>query len=132
MLRYMLIIKLKSYGQPGQKMVHYIPVITEPVVDGLTSGFKKCRIYPFDKEVVLNRLHGHVVADDPAIEEVVGETFLGQLAQTRHEITVPRIRRRKKLQVSPGKGITEQFAAAFHVWNPEQGEHTRASWRFRI
>ncbi|KAJ8927327.1 hypothetical protein NQ314_020222 [Rhamnusium bicolor] len=48
----------------------------------------------------------NIVADDPIIKKVVGESFLGHLTQKRQEATASRICRKKKLQVAPGKGIT--------------------------
>ncbi|KAJ8933679.1 hypothetical protein NQ314_013867 [Rhamnusium bicolor] len=74
--------------------------------ENLKSGFRKCGICPLNRKVVLNRLCGNVVTDDPIIEKVVGESFLGHLSQKRQEATTSRIRRKKKLEVPPGKGIT--------------------------
>lgn len=78
----------------------------------LQSGFRKCGIYPFDKEQLLNRLPGksNVIEVD-----MVGEAFLEKMKEKRSEIAKPaKVNRRKKINIAPGQSICpEDFTPDF-------------------
>lgn len=70
----------------------------------LMSGFKKSGIYPLNKQILLDRLPENLTQVDNSI---VGDAFLEQLDKKRAEfLSLTGNKRRKKLQVPPGKSIT--------------------------
>lgn len=69
----------------------------------LVSGFKSCGIYPLDASEVLKRLPG---GDGFVDIEAVGEAFLETVISKRAEATPSTRKKRKLVNVEPGKGIT--------------------------
>lgn len=69
----------------------------------LISGFRKCGIVPLDKSQLLERLPKKDVQAD-----IVGDAFMQALIHKRTEVAKPasQIKRRKKLNVLPGKSIS--------------------------
>ena len=74
----------------------------------LKSGFKKCGIVPLDKQKVLNRLpkekqvekQSNKAEDEAAVDDAIIEI----LKDMRYD-SAPVVRKRKKINVSPGKSI---------------------------
>lgn len=69
------------------------------------------RNFPTDRQPVLKRLPSESL--DASISSLVGESFLDQISKKRQEATECRkIKRKKKLNVPPGKSISsEEFKA---------------------
>ena len=74
----------------------------------LKSGFKKCGIVPLDKQKVLSRLpkekqvekQSNKAEDEAAVDDAIIEI----LKDMRYD-SAPVVRKRKKINVSPGKSI---------------------------
>lgn len=73
--------------------------------ENLKSGFKKSGIFPFDKEPVFRRLSNTIIEHQPQYREKIGDSFLNHLQTLRGTTTECR-KRKKKLNLTPGKGIT--------------------------
>lgn len=75
--------------------------------NNLKSGFRKTGIFPLDKTKVLQRLPKAVLEESLGLMiDHVGEVFIEELNKRREEVTKIRAtRRRKKLNVPPGKSI---------------------------
>lgn len=75
--------------------------------NNLKSGFRKTGIFPLDKTKVLQRLPKAVLQESLGLMiDHVGEVFIEELNKRREEVTKIRAtRRRKKLNVPPGKSI---------------------------
>lgn len=79
--------------------------LKENKAQNLISGFKKCGIYPLNRQILLDRLPENQTAVN---EHIVGEAFLEQLEKKRADflgIGAPK-KRRKKLQVPAGRSIS--------------------------
>lgn len=69
----------------------------------IQSGFRKCGIFPTDKQQLLKRLPGGITADEV---HMVGEAFLEKIKEQRGDLTkAPKVIRRKKLNIAPGQSI---------------------------
>lgn len=82
-----------------------IKSLEENKSQNLISGFRKCGIYPLNKQMLLDRLPENLTEVD---KDMVGTAFLEQLDAKRVEylgIHKPK-QRRKKLQVPAGRSIT--------------------------
>jgi len=78
--------------------------LEENKTQNLVSGFKKCGIYPINKQCLLDRLPNNLSEHDNSI---ISEAFIDQLESKRTEyLGTSNIKRRKKLQVPSGKSIT--------------------------
>lgn len=78
--------------------------LNENKTQNLISGFKKCGIYPLNKQTLLDRLPHNLTEMD---NNVIGEAFLEQLEAKRSDyLGTGNVKRRKKLQVPAGKSIT--------------------------
>lgn len=81
--------------------------LEDRAADNLKSGFRKTGISPLDRQHVLGRLCDRIVTADSQVTEVVGKSFIEHLTKVRTETTKGRqIRRRKRLDVPPGKSIS--------------------------
>lgn len=77
-------------------------------VNNLKAGFKKCGIVPLNVQKVLDRLPKEKnlgnQANKAEEEAAVDDAFVQILKEMRYD-SVPQIRKRKKINVSPGKSI---------------------------
>lgn len=82
--------------------------LQEKAIDNLKSGFRKTGIFPIDRQQVLNRLCNTIITNaSETVRENVGNTFIEHLKKVRQEATTVRqIRRKKRLNVPPGKSIS--------------------------
>lgn len=72
----------------------------------LISGFKKCGIYPINKQILLDRLPQNLTQVD---NNIISEAFLDQLETKRADyLGVSNAKKRRKVQVPAGKSITVQ------------------------
>lgn len=96
----------------------------------LQSGFRKCGIYPFDKEQLLNRLPGrsNVVEID-----MVGEAFLEKMKEKRtSEIAKPaKVNRRKKINIAPGQSICPEDLTPDLQPQPSTSKATKPAKRYK-
>lgn len=79
--------------------------LQQNTAQNLISGFKKCGIYPLNKQILLDRLPENVSEVD---KNFIGDSFLEQLDKKRADFlgsNGPK-KVRKKLQVPPGKSIS--------------------------
>lgn len=81
--------------------------LEETAAANLKSAFRKTGIFPLNREEVLNRLCSRVVTSEVEISGKVSESFIDYLDKKRTEATqVRKIRRKKRLNVAPGKSIS--------------------------
>lgn len=76
------------------------------ISSNLVAGFRKCGIYPFDPLQVINRMPKKRAEDDVHVNERVSEAVIDMLKDLRHGSPQPEKKRRKKLDVEPGKSIS--------------------------
>jgi hypothetical protein len=73
--------------------------------ENMKSGFRKCGIFPVDKQQVLSRLPDQV-ANAMNLQEEVGESFLIYLKEARADGGSHSQRKRQKVTVVPGKSVS--------------------------
>lgn len=83
-----LLKKLMEAIEPNQKT-------------NLIAGFKKCGIYPLDVAPLLDRMPKSSVTPTTDIDA----SFLETLHAKRNDLTQPKISKRKKLDITPGKSV---------------------------
>lgn len=72
----------------------------------LISGFKKCGLYPLNKDEIINRLPSQGI--DQRVNESVGDAFISILNKKRIDLQ-PKVRaRRKRVMISAGKSVTSE------------------------
>ena len=86
--------------------------LLQPTISAnIISGFKKCGISPFDKESLLNRIRrvrgttGEDDEEDAGIGVAVSQLVLDKLSELQSGGEKPKLKRKKKINVSPGKSI---------------------------
>ncbi|VEN60718.1 unnamed protein product [Callosobruchus maculatus] len=90
--------------------------LEEKSSENLKSGFRKCGIFPSNREQVLNRLTFRNVTADNEVIRNVSDSFIEHLTKIRCDSTKTRqIRRKKRLNVPPGKSIS-----AADLLNPQE------------
>ncbi|XP_050300148.1 uncharacterized protein LOC126738753 [Anthonomus grandis grandis] len=78
----------------------------ENAATNLQSGFRKAGIYPFTRDQVLARLPSSNRVNESSDYDLINKSFTAFLENVRKSETVPRIiRKKKKLNVEPGKSI---------------------------
>lgn len=82
--------------------------LAETAGTNLKSGFRKAGIVPLQAEPILQRLPSKTSVDTSLVEE----TFMDALSALRSESCVEPKQKRKKVNVSPGKSITNLDLAA--------------------
>ena len=76
--------------------------------DNITAGFLKCGIHPTDRTAVLNRLPSTSVFNHDEVNTSVSEVFIAHLQNLRQgDENRPAKRRRKRLDVVPGRSVGE-------------------------
>lgn len=85
----------------------------------MISGFRKSGIYPLDRQQVLNRLPSQSL--DSSISSIIGDCFLDQIRRKREETTKGhnQTKRRRKLNVPPGKSISSEELEAVASYEPQ-------------
>lgn len=73
----------------------------------LKAGFKKCGLFPLDKDPVLKRMPNRQMEESVPVLELLSESFIDNLRTTRMQVTETRpYRRRRRVNVPAGRGIT--------------------------
>ncbi|PSN46843.1 hypothetical protein C0J52_09578 [Blattella germanica] len=73
----------------------------------LSSGFRKCDIFPLNREEVLNRLNSRIQEKEKEmIQQNVSDCFLEHLIRKRTVVTEKRQVKRRRVNVTPGKSIS--------------------------
>lgn len=73
----------------------------------LKAGFKKTGIVPFDRSQVLQRMQSSFLQHDTVtMTDLIGGSFIEHLKKKRDDTTQKITKRRKKLNVPPGKSIS--------------------------
>ena len=76
--------------------------------DNMAAGFRKCGIHPIDRTAVLNRLPSTSVLNQDEVNTSVSEVFIAHLQNLRQgDENRPAKRRRKRLDVVPGRSVGE-------------------------
>lgn len=95
---------------PKDRFPHFIKELLESIKPNqeknIQSGFRKCGIYPLDRQQVLNRLPSAPAEDARQIEENVNNVVVDMLKSMRHSDTPVQRRRRKKVDVAAGKSVS--------------------------
>ena len=81
--------------------------------ENIISGFRKTGIFPVSREQVLSRLPSRTrIEDEDLSPEVVSDVFVEHLERLRYPEGEPAVKRRRRVQVQPGKSISlEDFQA---------------------
>jgi hypothetical protein len=80
-----------------------LELIKDTSSETLISGFAKCGIYPCNKEPLINRLP---LQDRSSVDLcLISEAFISHLRDNRADLGSSILKRKKKLNVPPGKGI---------------------------
>ena len=94
--------------------------------DNIISGFRKCGIHPLNRSLVLDRLPNFETANNT--NSSVSEVFLVHFQQLRHSgENEPSRKRRKRLDIVPGKSVGEPNTEQPSTSNPttKQAEQTK-------
>ncbi|XP_047130715.1 uncharacterized protein LOC124810243 [Hydra vulgaris] len=80
-----------------------LELIKDTSSENLISGFAKCGIFPCDKEPLINRLP---LQDRSSADlSLISKAFISHLNDNRADLGPSMLKRKKKLNVPPGKGI---------------------------
>ncbi|XP_063216021.1 uncharacterized protein LOC134527346 [Bacillus rossius redtenbacheri] len=79
--------------------------LKEKSSQNLKSGFQACGIVPLNQDAVLKKLVGNEMASSD-LREHVAESFLNEMEKKRKSVVCVVQRKRKKIDVPPGKGFT--------------------------
>lgn len=88
-----------------QLLKKLLDVLSEKSSDNLKAGFRKCGIYPCDITPLLERLP---TCNNTGSSELIEGSFIGYLENKRAELTSIKPRKKKRLQVAPGKSIAHE------------------------
>ena len=78
--------------------------------DNMKAGFRKCGIHPLNRTAVLNRLPSASHCNHDEVNTSVSEVFIAHLQNLRQgDENRPAKRRRKRLNVVPGRSVGEFY-----------------------
>lgn len=86
----------------------------------LEAGFRSCGIFPLDRTAVLKKLCDNTFANSGDHIENVSQAFLEELRSKRGDNNSSIKKRRKKVDVPPGKGITMDDIPCAQMSNGEK------------
>lgn len=94
--------------------------------DNITNGFRKCGIFPFDRESVLCRLP----VDAASVHEAVSNAVLQKLQTIHQSLQGPVIKlKKKRINVLPGKSVSADDFQQRQIVQPN-GDHSECDCQF--